>query len=76
MQNFMSLKQFRLFLFTLFMVVSGLAAALPKEVSDVFTSLGADVALLAAAAAVLFGLIRGGTSVLKIAGKFFGAAGA
>lgn len=51
-------------------------AAVPAEVTAVFTSLGGDVGTLLAAAAVLFGLIRGGTAILKISSRFFGAAGA
>lgn len=58
------------------MASSMASAAVPTSVSDVFTSLGTDVGTLMAAAAVLFGLIRGGTAILKIASKFFGAAGA
>lgn len=59
------------------MAASGMAsAAVPASISTVFTDLGTDVATLMAAAAVLFGLIRGGTAILKIASKFFGAAGA
>ncbi len=51
-------------------------AAVPVEITTVFTDLGTDVGTLLAAAAVLFGLIRGGTAVLKISSRFFGAAGA
>lgn len=51
-------------------------AAVPTEVTTVFTTLGTDVGTLLAAAAVLFGLIRGGTAILKISSRFFGAAGA
>lgn len=61
------------------MAASGMASAavaVPTEISTVFTDLGAAVGVLLAASAVLFGSIRGGTAVLKIASKFFGAAGA
>ncbi len=51
-------------------------AAVPAEVTTVFTDLGTDVGTLLAAGAVLFGLIRGGTAILKISSRFFGAAGA
>lgn len=54
----------------------GAMAAVPAEVTTVFTDLGSDVGTLLAAAAVLFGLIRGGTAILKISSRFFGAAGA
>ncbi|TRX75679.1 hypothetical protein FM069_07855 [Pseudomonas mangiferae] len=52
------------------------AFSVPSEVIQVFTDLGAAVGTLMAAAAMLFGLIRGGTAIFKIASKFFGAAGA
>lgn len=52
------------------------AFTVPSEVTQVFVDLGTAVGTLMAAAAVLFGLIRGGTAIFKIASKFFGAAGA
>lgn len=61
------------------MAASGMASAaslVPAQIDTVFTDLGASVTALLASAAILFGLIRGGTAVLKIASKFFGAAGA
>jgi hypothetical protein len=49
---------------------------MPINIVSTFIELGMEVALFFADAAILFGLIRGGTAVLKIASKFFGAAGA
>ncbi len=60
-----------------FMTLSSVSmAAVPVEVTTVFTDLGTDVGTLLASAAVLFGLIRGGTAILRISSRFFGAAGA
>jgi hypothetical protein len=61
------------------LLLSGAASAaslVPSQIDVVFTDLGASVTALLTSAAILFGLIRGGTAVLKIASKFFGAAGA
>lgn len=52
------------------------AITVPTELTDVFTDLGLAFATLMAAGAVLFGIIRGGIALFKIAGRVFSAAGA
>jgi hypothetical protein len=72
-------QQKRLVLAGGLMAASGMASAaslVPSQIDTVFTDLGSSVTALLASAAILFGAIRGGTAVLKIASKFFGAAGA
>ena len=67
-------QMFFISLLALFATAS--SAAVPAELTTVFGDLGTDVGTLAGLAAILFGLIRGGTAIFKIAAKFFGAAGA
>jgi hypothetical protein len=52
------------------------AITVPTELTDVFTDLGTAFGVLMAAGAVLFGVIRGGVALFKIAGRVFSAAGA
>lgn len=52
------------------------AIDVPAELLAVFTDLGTAFATLLAAGAVLFGVIRGGVAVFKLAGRVFSAAGA
>lgn len=52
------------------------AITVPSELTDVFTDLGLAFGTLMAAGAVLFGIIRGGVALFKIAGRVFSAAGA
>lgn len=52
------------------------ALDIPTELDSVWTDLATAVGLLLASAATLFGVIRGSTAILKIAGRFFSAAGA
>ncbi|MDP2284315.1 MAG: hypothetical protein Q8L06_09255 [Pseudohongiella sp.] len=49
-------------------------AALPEQVTDVFTEMGTNVGLAMAAAFVLWGLVKGGTTLFKIANKFLSKA--
>lgn len=52
------------------------AIEVPTELLSVFTDLGTAFATLMAAGAILFGVIRGGIALFKIAGRVFSAAGA
>lgn len=52
------------------------AITVPTEITDVFTDLGVAFATLMAAGAVLFGVIRGGIALFKLASRVFSAAGA
>lgn len=52
------------------------AIAVPSELTDVFTDLAVAFGTLMAAGAVLFGVIRGGIALFKIASRVFSAAGA
>lgn len=52
------------------------AITVPSEITDVFTDLGKAFGVLMAAGAVLFGVIRGGVALFKLAGRIFSAAGA
>lgn len=58
------------------LAASGANAAVPTEVTDMFTTFGTDAATLFAAAIGLLVIIRGGTGIIKISKKFLGAAGA
>lgn len=58
---------------------SGFASAaitVPPEMLEVFVELATAFGVLMAAGAVLFGVIRGGVALFKIAGRIFSAAGA
>lgn len=60
-------------------IAAGPASAeitVPTEMLTVFTDLGTAFGVLMAAGAVLFGVIRGGVALFKIAGRIFSAAGA
>lgn len=52
------------------------AITVPPELLDVFTDIATAFGTLVAAGAVLFGVIRGGLALFKIASRVFGAAGA
>lgn len=52
------------------------AITIPSELTGIFTDLGTAFGTLMAAGAVLFGVIRGGVALFKIAGRVFSAAGA
>ncbi|UQY33156.1 hypothetical protein K8U54_15660 [Pseudomonas fulva] len=52
------------------------AITVPPELLEVFTDLALAFGTLMAAGAVLFGVIRGGVALFKIAGRVFSAAGA
>ena len=52
------------------------AITIPTEITDVFTDLGLAFGTLMAAGAILFGTIRGGVALFKLAGRLFSAAGA
>ncbi|MNZ18643.1 hypothetical protein D3C78_356600 [compost metagenome] len=52
------------------------AITVPTEITAVFTDLGVAFATLMAAGAVLFGVIRGGVALFKLASRVFSAAGA
>ena len=52
------------------------AITIPTEISDVFTDLATAFGTLMAAGAVLFGVIRGGIALFKLASRVFSAAGA
>lgn len=52
------------------------AIDVPQEILDVFTQLGTAFGVLMAAGAVLFGVIRGGVALFKLASRVFSAAGA
>lgn len=52
------------------------AITVPPELLEVFTDLAAAFGTLMAAGAVLFGVIRGGLALFRIARSVFGAAGA
>jgi hypothetical protein len=56
-------------------VASGANAQLPEEVTDVFTDLAADAALLFAVALALWGTIRGFFAIMKLGSKFLSKAG-
>ncbi|MCY1372187.1 hypothetical protein D9M69_593750 [compost metagenome] len=60
-------------------LTSGMANAaitVPPEITAVFTDLATAFGTLMAAGAVLFGIIRGGVALFKLAGRIFSAAGA
>ncbi len=48
----------------------------PTEITTVFTDLATAFGVLMAAGAVLFGVIRGGVALFKLASRVFSAAGA
>ena len=52
------------------------AITVPTEMLDVFSDLGTAFGVLMAAGAVLFGIVRGGVALFKLAGRMFSAAGA
>lgn len=52
------------------------AIEVPPELLEVFKDLAIAFGTLMAAGAVLFGVIRGGVALFKIAGRVFSAAGA
>ena len=52
------------------------AITVPPEVLAVFVDLATAFGTLMAAGAVLFGVIRGGLALFKLAGRLFSAAGA
>lgn len=52
------------------------AITVPTELIDVFSELGQAFGTLMGAGAILFGIIRGGVALFKIAGRVFSAAGA
>lgn len=52
------------------------AIDVPTEILNVFTDLGTAFTALMAAGAVLFGVIRGGVALFKLASRVFSAAGA
>jgi len=67
----------------LFVVSAGMTAGaanaaitIPTEIMDVFTDLAGAFGTLMAAGAILFGVIRGGVALFKLAGRLFSAAGA
>ncbi|AYF89910.1 hypothetical protein D6Z43_23205 [Pseudomonas sp. DY-1] len=52
------------------------AIEVPLSLLDVFVDLGKAFGVLMAAGAVLFGVVRGGVALFKLAGRIFSAAGA
>ncbi|MNR58816.1 hypothetical protein D3C85_1799110 [compost metagenome] len=52
------------------------AIDVPAEITAVFTDLATAFGVLMAAGAVLFGVIRGGVALFKLASRVFSAAGA
>ena len=52
------------------------AIDMPAELTQVFSDLGTAFGTLMAAGAILFGTIRGGVALFKLAGRLFSAAGA
>lgn len=52
------------------------AITVPQEMLDVFVDLATAFGTLVAAGAILFGVIRGGVALFKLAGRVFSAAGA
>ncbi|MCY1504504.1 hypothetical protein D9M68_386780 [compost metagenome] len=52
------------------------AIEVPQSLLDVFVDLAKAFGVLMAAGAVLFGVIRGGVALFKLAGRIFSAAGA
>ncbi|ANI17635.1 hypothetical protein A9C11_28230 [Pseudomonas citronellolis] len=52
------------------------AITIPPEIMDVFTDLAVAFGSLMAAGGILFGVIRGGVALFKLAGRVFSAAGA
>lgn len=52
------------------------AITVPQEMLDVFTDLATAFGVLMAAGAVLFGVLRGGVALFKLASRVFSAAGA
>ena len=52
------------------------AISVPTEILEVFSDLATAFGTLMAAGAVLFGVIRGGVALFKLAGRLFSAAGA
>lgn len=52
------------------------AITVPTEITAVFTDLGTAFATLMAAGAILFGVVRGGVALFKLASRVFSAAGA
>lgn len=57
-------------------VAANAAITVPPELLEVFTDLATAFGTLMAAAAVLFGVIRGGVALFKLARTMFSAAGA
>lgn len=57
-------------------VQANAAITVPTEMLDIFTDLAVAFGTLVAAGAVLFGVMRGGIALFKIAGRIFSAAGA
>ncbi|EWC40843.1 hypothetical protein [Stutzerimonas stutzeri] len=57
-------------------VAANAAIEVPPEMLAVFTDLATAFGTLMAAGAVLFGVIRGGVALFKLARTMFGAAGA
>lgn len=52
------------------------AITVPAELLEVFVDLATAFGTIMAAGAVLFGVIRGGVALFKLAGRIFSAAGA
>ena len=52
------------------------AIEVPQSLLDVFVDLAKAFGVLMAAGAVLFGVVRGGVALFKLAGRIFSAAGA
>ncbi|KIZ34501.1 hypothetical protein [Stutzerimonas stutzeri] len=57
-------------------MVANAAITVPPEMLEVFTDLATAFGTLMAAGAVLFGVIRGGVALFKLARTMFSAAGA
>lgn len=57
-------------------MMANAAITVPPELLAVFVDLATAFGTLVAAGAVLFGVIRGGIALFKIAGRVFSAAGA
>ncbi|WP_330114427.1 hypothetical protein SA496_21365 [Pseudomonas sp. JS3066] len=57
-------------------MMANAAITVPPEMLDVFTDLATAFGVIMAAGAVLFGVIRGGVALFKLAGRIFSAAGA
>ncbi len=57
-------------------VMANASITVPPELLEVFVDLATAFGTIMAAAAVLFGVIRGGVALFKLAGRLFSAAGA